>query len=96
MVCVYAVLVLLQFLALQRRLSLSVVFLLWQKRLPHSVFLMLAAGGSILRLSQELELASLANVLVALLAGGCMLVVGVVVSGDYRTILATLLKRLPQ
>jgi len=93
LVVVNGVLVVLQLQALRRRLSLGIGARLRQKRLAHSLLLMLLAGSGLLGLLQWLQLESAMNVVTAVLVGACMLLIGIFSSGSHRTLLAMMSSR---
>ncbi len=96
LVVAYVTPVLLYARALHKRLGLRIGRLVWKKRTPQAVSLMLLAGGGILHLIGGLGLGVLQNALMALLVGLTMLIIGAVVSGDLRTMRVLLMKRRPQ
>ncbi len=96
LVVVNAVLMVLQLLALRRRLSLGIATLLWQKRVMRSLLLMLLVGAGLLALLQWLQLGATGNVVAALFIGGVMLVLGAVAGGAHKTLPGILSQRLAQ
>lgn len=96
LVAVYGIIVLMQLLALRKRLSLNIMETLWHKKIVRSLIMMLLAGAGLLLLMQSLRLGVSMNVAAAVMIGACMLLVGIVTGGSQKALFSLLVKRASQ